>query len=155
MKFSLFFLALSLLLFASSTPLVAQNSLGNPFIAASDDSGEETISMLQLIRMESNENGERLLVVARHGTRETSRISFVRLAQAKLFTLETIGFPAQTSIFAVGESVVGEGRIEFYLGSHLKLVTLAKRNKIPNLTCCPDYFPPVNPKSKKRNRNKQ
>lgn len=154
MKFSLLFLAFSLFLFAVNTPLFAQNSF-EPLYAASDESGERTISILQGIRIDQDANGERLFVVARHGTGETNRISYARLAEAKVFTLQTIGFSAQTSIFTVGESVVGEGRIEFYLGSRLKLVSFAKRNKIPNLTCCPEYVPPAKSKLKMRKSNKQ
>jgi hypothetical protein len=155
MKIGFLVLAFSFIFLAGDRHLVAQNSPYEPFIAASDSSGEDTISILQGIRLDSVKQGERLFVVSRPGTGETNRIGFVRLAAAKSFTLQTIGFPAETSIFTVGESVAGEGRIEFYLGSQLKLVTLAKRNKIPNLTCCQDYFPPAKNKPRKRNPNKQ
>jgi hypothetical protein len=155
MKFGFVFLAFSLFFLASSHQLFAQNKFDKPFIAPSDASGEDASSVIDSIRSLSVRSGERLFVVARRGDRESNDISFLRLAEAKTFIIKIKGFPVETTIFTVGERIQGEGGIEFYLGSQLKLVTLAKRNKMPNLTCCPDYFPPVKNKPQKRKSNKQ
>lgn len=42
-------------------------------------------------------------------------------------------------VFAEGERVKGEGRIEFYLGSKLQLTRFIDRNRSANLNCCEDY----------------
>ena len=92
-----------------------------------------------------------MFVIARLGKTENSnRISIARLSYTKAVLFQQRRFPFQSPVFAEGERVDGQGRIEFYLGSNLRLVTLAKRNKIPNLTCCPDYNPPVKRKSKRK-----
>jgi len=94
---------------------------------------------------------ERLFVIARPGKAEKSnRISVARLSYTRTLLLVMRRFPFQTAIFAEGDRVDGEGRIEFYLGSRLRLVTLAKRNKILNLTCCEDYFPTVKTKPRRK-----
>ena len=155
MKFGFLFLAFSLLLAANTQTLFAQNKSDEPFIAPSDDSGENASSVIDSLRILSARGGERLFVVARRGDRETNNISLKRLAQAKTFLIKIKGFPAETTVFAIGEPLKGEGGIEFYLGSQLKLVTLAKRNKMPKLTCCPDYFPPVKSNRRKIKSNKR
>ena len=140
---------------SNNLPSFAQNGSNTPFIAQSDASGEETVVNIENIAHDAINNGERLFVIARLGKMEKSnRISLARLAYAKVFLLQMRQFPFQAAIFAEGERVDGEGRIEFYLGSQLRLVTLAKRNKIPNLTCCPDYLPPVKRKLRRKRKAK-
>lgn len=152
MKFAFIFLIFIFLLQANGSTLNAQNSSNEPFIARSDASGEETVRDLEIMAGDAVNTGERFFVIARLGKAERSnRISFARLAYTKVFLLEMKRFPLKEPVFAEGERTDGEGRIEFYLGSRLRLVTLAKRNKIPNLTCCPDYFPPVKRKAKRKN----
>jgi len=160
MKFTFFrftFLILSLLLFftVSSTTSFGQNIQNEPFIAPSDSSGEETIREIEQIARKAQESGERLFVISRPGKGEKSRrISLTRLSYTKAFLRYARQFRFQTAIFAEGEGVDGEGRIEFYLGSNLQLVALAKLNKIPNLDCCPEYTPPVKRKlRRKKSRN--
>jgi hypothetical protein len=154
MKFGFLFLAFSLFFLVNNQLMFAQNKLDEPFIAPSDASGEDASSVIDAIRNLSAIKGGRLFVVARRGDGESDSISLVRLAEAKTHLIKIKGFPVETSIFSVGERIKGEGRIEFYLGSQMKLVIMAKRNKMPNLTCCPDYFPPVKNKPRKRKPNK-
>jgi hypothetical protein len=151
MKFAFIFLTFTFILLTNSASLIAQNSSKEPFIAQSESSGEETIKELEEIAGDAKNTGERLFVIARLSKAEKSnRISLVRLAYTRTFLLQMRQFPFQTAVFAEGDRVDGEGRIEFYLGSHLRLVTLAKRNKIPNLTCCEDYTPPVKSKPRRK-----
>ena len=153
MKFAFLFLTFSFIWLAPSTTLNAQNNSDEPFIARSDASGEETIRELEKIAHDSVNSGERLFVIARPGKTESSnRISLARLSYTKAILFQARRFPFQSPVFAEGERVNGQGRIEFYLGSNLRLVTLAKRNRIPNLTCCPDYNLPVKRKSKRKHR---
>lgn len=153
MKTAFKILFLGFILSASGFNLSAQNLSDKPFIAESDASGEETSVQIELIARDSKKSGERLFVIARRSKAETSdRISLSRLSYARTLLLEMRRFPFETAVFAVGGWVEGEGRMEFYLGSKLRLVTLAKRNKIPNLDCCPEYIPPVKRKSQRKKR---
>jgi hypothetical protein len=74
------------------------------------------------------------------GQEKSRRLNLGRLYNTRNY-LSGKSFDQSTIVFAEGERVNGEGRLEFYLGSRLRLVVLAKRNRMPNLTCCDDYFP--------------
>lgn len=154
LRFAFVTLSLVLSCTVSSTFSLGQNIKDEPFIALSDSSGEETSRETYTIASKIKNSGERLFVISRPGKGETARgIAFLRLSYSRAF-FDVNGFPFQTAIFAIGDRVDGEGRMEFYLGSHLQLVILAKPNKIPNLSCCPDYTPPVKRKlRRKKSRN--
>ncbi len=147
MKLAFTLLVFFFISFANNVSSFAQNI--EPFIAQSNESGETTIAELEAIAFDSKNSGERLFVIARLGTGEIHRAANFRLINTQL-KLSSLGFNSQNAVFAVGERVRGEGRIEFYLASHLRLVILAKRNQMPNLTCCKDYFPPVKRRTRKR-----
>jgi hypothetical protein len=149
-KFTFIILALFLSSFVTSA--FGQTVADEPYKLPSNSSGEENSALTDGIAIEARQNGERLFVIVRLGKGETSR----QLNQARLFNVKSFmlrkGFTQETAVFAEGERVEGEGRIEYYLGSKLKLITLAPRNKIPNLTCCEDYMPPVKRKPKRKKR---
>lgn len=149
MKIAFIFLAFSFICLANNASLIAQKNPDEPFVAGSDASGEETIRELELIVREVKTSEERLFVIARPGTGEIRRRRNFRLFNTRQ-RLSLMGLKAEKTVFAEGERVEGEGRLEFYLGSHLRLVILAKRNQMPNLTCCEDYFPPVKRRVGKR-----
>lgn len=152
-KFIFIFLAFSFVSLVNSITLIAQNISDKPFIAQSESSGEETIRELEEIAYDAKNTGERLFVIARLGKSEkSSQVSIARLAYTRTLLLLFRQFPFQTAVFAEGDLVDGEGRLEFYLGSHLRLITLAKHNKIPNLTCCEEYTPPVKRKPRRRQK---
>lgn len=133
----------------------AQGAADEPEIVPSDSSGEITSREIDRMAMEVRTNRERLFVIVRLGTGESSR----RLNRARLYNtrqyLSVKSFEPRTTVFAEGDRVEGEGRIEFYLGGRLRLVALAKRNKMPNLTCCEDYFPAARSTQKKRRSRSQ
>jgi hypothetical protein len=139
---------------AAGVLTLAQGTSDEPEIVPSDSSGEITSREIDRMSMEVRRKRERLFVIARLGTGETSR----RLNRGRLYNtkqnLSIKSFDPQTTVYAEGERVEGEGRIEFYLGGSLRLVTLAKRNQMPNLTCCEDYFPVGRRKPKKRLGNR-
>jgi hypothetical protein len=135
------------ILLVSNTNSFAQ--LVVPFTAPSNASGEETILHLEMIVGDVKNKGERLFIISRLGKNEAHRLNNVRLMTTK-WKLSTMGLEPSQTIFAEGERIKGEGRIEFYLGSNLRLVIFAKHNQMPNLTCCPDYFPPAKRKTRKR-----
>jgi hypothetical protein len=142
-------LVLAFCILASGALAFAQGASDEPEIVPSDSSGEITSREIDQMSMEVKGRRERLFIIARLGTGETSR----RLNRGRLYNtrqyLSLKAFDPLTTVFAEGERVEGEGRIEFYLGGTLRLVTLAKRNKMPNLTCCEDYFPVVRRRLKK------
>lgn len=150
-KFIFIIFAFLVCSFAASDSALAQNAwAGEPYIIESNSSGEISSAVTDAMRSEMQ--GERLFVIVRLGTGETSSVlNGVRLRNIKAFMLDK-GFDRQTSVFVEGEHIEGEGRIEFYIGSKLRLVTLAPRNKMPNLTCCEDYFPPAKRKLKRKKR---
>lgn len=149
MKIAFIFLVLSFVWLVSNTSLLAQNNTDEPFIAQSNASGEETILNLEIIVGDVKTKGERLFVISRLGTNEYPKKTTFRLFNTRQ-RLSLMGLKAKNTVYAEGERVKGEGRLEFYLGSQLRLVILAKHNQMPNLTCCEDYFPPVKRKIRKR-----
>jgi hypothetical protein len=148
MKFAFICFAFFIVSLANNYTSFAQNVKDEPFIAESDASGEETILNIEDIVRDAK-NGERVFVISRLGAGEAERLNNVRLRITQ-WKLSTMGLNPPQILIAKGEPIKGEGRIEFYLGSHLRLVVLAKRNKMPNLTCCDDYSPLVKRSRKKR-----
>jgi len=127
----------------------AQRAWDQPYIVPSGSSGEISSREIDRMAVEVKHSRERLFVIVRLGTGEKSRrVNRARLHNTQQY-LSGKSFDPQTTVFAEGERVEGEGRIEFYLGGSLRLVTLAKRNQMPNLTCCDDYFPAARSKPKK------
>jgi len=85
------------------------------------------------------ENEERLFVVARLGKGEVSRnFSRRRLSNVRTYFQEGWKIGAERIVFAEGEKVQDEGRVEFYIGSKLMLVSLVKRGRDICVDCC-DY----------------
>ena len=148
-------LALAFSSLAACAPAFAQSSVGEPYVVPSDSSGEITSREIDSMAAEARQSGERLFVIVRLGAGETSRrLNLARLYDARSY-LSGKGFNQSTTVFAEGQRVSGEGRIEFYLGSRLRLVALAKRNRMPHLTCCEDYFPPAKQVRKSGRASKQ
>ena len=141
MKLTFISIALIFCSLAACEAAFAQPDAGDPYIVPSDSSGELASREIDSIAVESRQSGERLFVIARLGAGEKSRrLNLGRLYNTRDY-LSGKSFDQSTIVFAEGERVNGEGRLEFYLGSRLRLVVLAKRNRMPNLTCCDDYFP--------------
>lgn len=151
MKLTVIFLAIAFCLPAVA-PTFAQSSLEEPYLVPSISSGEIASREIDAMAVEAGQSGERLFVIVHLGTGETSR----RLSLARLYNTRAYvsgkSFDQSTTVFAEGERVDGEARIEFYLGGRLRLVVLAKRNKMPKLTCCEEYFPPAQTKPRKPRR---
>src|SRR6185295_13881517 len=108
--------------------IVAQSPADLPEVVPSDSSGEITSREIDRMSVEVRTSRERLFVIVRLGTGESSlRLNRARLYKTRQY-LSIKSFDPKTTVFAEGERVEGEGRIEFYLGSRLRLVTLAKLN---------------------------
>ena len=125
-------------------PVKAQQTSTEPHIVKGDgNAGELNSASLDYMINEHQSNGERFFVIARLGRGETARLlNQKRLQSARYFLLEMKKLGKEQIVFAEGEPIAGEGRIEFYLGSHLKLVSLAKRGKNVSLICCVDDAAP-------------
>jgi hypothetical protein len=123
----------------------AQNVAGETKVVEADNNSCELNSAyLDYLSQEARANGERVFVVARPGRGETSRpLSLARLNQARAFLILQRNLDPSRVVFAEGERAKDEGRLEFYLGSKLFLVSLAKQNKAVCLTCCEDYIKPA------------
>lgn len=101
--------------------------------------GEMNSAQLDALAVEQQSNLERIFVIARLGRGETSNaLTQLRLQAARAYLIDTRGMDPAKLVFAAGEKVAGEGRVEFYLGSRLALISLAQRNRNVVLVCCED-----------------
>jgi hypothetical protein len=117
-------------------------------IRGDSNAGELNSAVLdQLVVMHQNSQ-ERIFVIARLGRGETSSaLNLQRLQSARDYVVKTRGVDPSQIVFASGERIDGEGRLEFYLGSKMQVISLAPRGKNVTLVCCLDT---VTPKPKKR-----
>lgn len=149
------YVSLLFILFTINGALVlGQTSADKPLTISSNESGELHSAYTDSLAAEAQETGKRLFVIVRLGTGETSkRVSYARLYNTRQY-IQQKNFGLLKPVFAEGERVEGEGRIEYYLGSELRVIAFAPRNKTPNLTCCIDYFPPTKSKRQRRKLKK-
>jgi hypothetical protein len=115
-----------------------------PDTIPSNDSGELVSAITDHLANDARASGARLFVIFHRGTNDSNRyITLNRMMMLKAyFSATQKRFGELEPVFAIGDDVKGEGRIDYYLGSSLRLVVFAKRNAIPNFTCCPEYVPP-------------
>lgn len=152
-KTAFIILAFALCLFATSNVAFGQICPELPCVIGSSRSGEEASAGIDNFLVEAARSGERLFVIARLGTGEVYayRNSY-RLCEARDYLTPRLPAlrelvpsdeyrEAPPPIFAEGERVKGEGRLEFYLGSKLQLTRFIKRNRSANLNCCEDFTP--------------
>ena len=79
---------------------------------------------------------ERVFILFRAGDGEGKVINNKRFTFVRKFMQEEWGLKNEFFLYAIGEKIKGQGRIEIYLGSKLHLVILAKRGKVPCMDCC-------------------
>lgn len=138
MKATLFTIACLLFLVG---PVSAQDKPLEPYVVEGNASACEvnaaTFDNLANILRSSD---ERLFVIARLGTGERSR-DFNRRRLHNVRTYFTESWPTlgpKRIVFAEGERVEGDGRVEFYIGSRLFQISLVKRGRDICVDCC-DY----------------
>jgi hypothetical protein len=119
----------------------AQNKVIEPHVVQGDLSACESnaVSFDTLASMLRSTIDERLLVVARLGKGENSR----ELNRRRLYNVRTCfkgnwEIDAKRFVFAEGDKIEGEGRVEFYIGNDLIIVSVVKRGKDICVDCC-DY----------------
>lgn len=143
-------LALAVYWFAACESVKAQQSSTEAQIVKADGNAGELNSLyLDVLTNEQRSTNELVFVIARLGRGETARsLSLNRLRSAHLYLVESGRIKREQVILAEGELIAGEGRVEFYLGGRLILVSLAERGRNVSLMCCEGYIPP----RKKRSR---
>ena len=134
---------LFLCLFLVTENSFAQVSISTPQVVESGDSGElNSLYLDNLVSELHRSDVERIFVIGRLGRGEIVRsLNLNRLERARLYLIESGRTQRERVIFAEGERVDGEGRVEFYLGSRLYLISLARRGRNINFTCCDSYIP--------------
>ena len=145
-------LAFAVCWFMACESVTAQESPTETQIIKGDANSCELNSLyLDMLTNEYRANNERVFVIARLGRGETSRALILRRLDVSRMYLNG-RIKNDRILFAEGERVKGEGRVEFYLGSKLFLVSLAERGRNVCLTCCDDHIPPTKRKRVKRRR---
>ena len=125
-----------------------QSSPGLSIVKGDANAGELNSLYLDKLANDQQSTHERVFVFARLERGEQARsLNLIRLKAARSYLVETRGIDKEQVILAEGERVADEGRIEFYLGSRLMLVSLAERGRNVSLNCCESYTAP------RKNRN--
>ena len=124
---------------ASQSALAQATSNETHVVRADSGSCEVNSAYLDSLAQDFRSGGERIFVVSRLGDGEASRaLNRSRLEYARVYLVLNRELNSGRVVFAEGERVKGEGRLELYLGSKLYLVSLAKRNKMACFFCCDD-----------------
>src|SRR5215813_13305362 len=136
MKVNIIVLALGVAMLSSSM-LGQSTSTDEPDVINSRESGELHSSLTDILAQEASKTNERLFVIFHRGSNDTfAGINWIRLMNLKAyFTATQKRFGTADPVFAYGKPVAGEGRIEYYLGSRLRLIVFSTKNKSPNFTC--------------------
>lgn len=132
-------LSFLMILYAAGSVKAQQSATEAEVVKADGNAGELNSARLDFLAVEQQEAKERIFVIARLGRGETARsLNLKRLQAARSYLVEMSGVKSERIVFAEGEKAAGEGRIEFYLGGKLSLVSLAARGKNVRLVCCVD-----------------
>jgi hypothetical protein len=138
----------------------AQSNIIDPYVVPGDNNAcEVNAASFDNLANFLRSTDERLFVIARLGNGEISReFNRRRLYNVRTYFKENWPYvEAKRFVFAEGDRVNGEGRIEFYLGSKLMQISLVKRGRDICVDCC-DYPDPTyygagkKDKSKRKNR---
>jgi hypothetical protein len=129
------------ILLAIGASVNAQSKVIEPYVVEGNASACElnAASFDNLANM-LRSSDERLFVVARLGKGESSReLNRRRLYNVRAYFKENWpNVDAKKLVFAEGDRISGEGRVEFYIGSHLIQISLGKRGRDICIDCC-DY----------------
>ncbi|MDQ3748634.1 MAG: hypothetical protein M3367_06435 [Acidobacteriota bacterium] len=150
------FLILALFIFAGIS--FAQKNTDEATIVSADANSCELNSLyIDLLRNELSKNNEKVFVFVRKTKGETNYVRQQRLSQIRSILLGYKGYAKEKVIFAEGEDDETQGKVEFYLGSRLFFVALAKNNLRICWDCCDvgyEFYVKV-PKPKRISKKKQ
>lgn len=132
------FLTIVVCLLIVGKSIKAQQSLTEvPIVKGDGNAGELNSARLDFLANEQLSTKERVFIIARLGRGETARsLNLKRLKAAWLYLVKTRGIKKEQIILAEGERVANEGRVEFYLGSKLMIISLAQRGRNISFNCC-------------------
>lgn len=131
-----------LLLNSSSGSAIAQKQDNPKIVEPVSGACEVNGAYLDALTQEARSRSERVFVIARLGKRESSRaLNRRRLHMVRNHLVMSGRLQKDFVVFAEGDRADHEGRLEFYLGSRLYLVSLAEPGNDVCLTCCDDRFP--------------
>lgn len=131
------FLCIILLILVASTWVAAQKINDSATVVEADGNSCEINSLqIDVLGSTASNTGERIYVIARAGRAETEAVNLRRLQKLRQFLERLKGFTNLDVIYARRERVSGEGQIEFYAGSSLRLIIKAKLNRSPCMDCC-------------------
>ena len=120
----------------------AEQALAQKKVHSTQAPCEENSAWLDSLmrRVASGDKAERVFIIARLGAGERYRsLNQRRLHNARTYLLNRL--KPESIIVAEGERTAGEGRVEFYVGSELVLISFVKRGG----DLCVNCFEP-NPK---------
>ena len=146
------------ILFAVSEMVYAQSNVIEPYVVPGDNGAcEVNAASFDNLANILRSSEERLFVVARLGKGEISReLNRRRLYNVRAYFKENWpNAEAKKFVFAEGDRVDGEGRVEFYIGSHLMQISLVKRSRDICVDCCDYPDPTYYGAGKKDNRRRK
>lgn len=131
-------LCVLLFIFVMTAFVNAQTFEATHIVKTNEDAHCELNNLyIDLIVTETIKNKERVFVISRLGKNEKDRWNLSRLALARTILTQIKPLQSEQVVTAVGEkSTETNGRLEFYVGSQLFLVSYAEKNKQPCLLCC-------------------
>lgn len=135
MKKQLIFLAL-LVLISTSQIFSQTEEIKTELIEDNPNACEMNSLLADRIRIEAYNTDEKIFIIFRAGDGEGTKTNARRLTVVRNFLRNNKGWKSDIFIFARGEKVKGQGRVEFYLGSKLFWVALAGKGRIPCMDCC-------------------
>jgi hypothetical protein len=133
----------------------AQASKDSGYVVEAELNSCELSSLhFDMIGPAASQSGSRVFVIFRAGTGESDLVNKRRLEHVRRFLTVRKGWNNFLEvIYAHGESVRGQGRIEFYQGEFLVLTVLNRRNMSPCMDCCgPDAL--ANPQNLLKTKRK-
>lgn len=103
----------------------------------SDGACELNNAAIDQLVIEAKKSKERIFVISVLGKGETYRTNLARLGKARSVLTKEKQVPVSQIITAIREGLTEKtGKLEFYLGSQLFLVSEAEKNKMICLICC-------------------
>ena len=132
-----------LLLYGCPLLMRAQEQKSGTNIVKGDANACELNSAhLDALTREARATSERVFVIARLGKRERSKaLNRRRLHMTRNYIITSGRLVKDNVVFAEGDQADTQGRLEFYLGSKLYLISLVEYGKDVCLTCCDDRAP--------------
>ena len=110
-------------------------------IYVSNGQCELNIRAYEVVMKNSLEKNDRVYIISRRSRVEKQGVDWVRLKYAKSVLTNFRKFPAELITLAVGEqSDLEYGKLEFWVGSRLQMVSYIRRNQQICLQI-PDYLP--------------